>query len=556
MKTSLTREMFSRCAVYILCTFLKMALGYPNGQIQYSCSTMLPLHGSAKPSTAASPFSISVSKNSYSSGDEITVTLQANSGSSLKGFLLQARTVSGDAIVGTFKMLDSATTQTLACSGANSTVSHKSSTQKSKVTAVWVAPSSKADVRLRATVLQSYGVFWNRIESQTIQPVHHNLIPFDSVSGSPTDSEPTTSPTENQGMISISSDVCGNQKTCFSNPSGCNPNTSTTCIFTSFAPARGGGFTFEMSGSPGAGYVAVAFSNDKSMGNDDIYGCVLNSANQIEVQHVFSNGKSISDIQPLGNLLEAKTSSYSSGVIKCSFIIRKNISTPARAANYASYYIFLSYGPSQNGNIEMHSKIPAISNQKVNILEFSTVGTANPSQLLHAHGALMLIGWMTTGSLGMICARYLKTAGKKPCFGKDLWFQAHVFLMILTVIATIIAFILAFVSQMSWSGGAHPVLGCIVMALSFFQPILAVFRPAPGTKRRAIFYWGHTLNALAIKVLAVAAIFLGLQLMDTSSNKWMDKVMGGFLGWEALIYIVLQMNTHLKNKSEYQVTSA
>lgn len=35
----------------------------------------------------------------------------------------------------------------------------------------------------------------------------------------------------------------------------------------------------------------------------------------------------------------------------------------------------------------------------------------------------MLIAWMTTGSLGMIIARYLKGVAKgKHYFGKDVWF--------------------------------------------------------------------------------------------------------------------------------------
>ncbi|XP_078500524.1 putative ferric-chelate reductase 1 isoform X3 [Lissotriton helveticus] len=509
-------EMFSGFVVFVCCALHEVALAYPNGQISPSCSNMLPVHGAVSPNNGAAPFSVSASNTSYTAGDRITVTLQANSGFTFKGFLLQARTTTGDAIVGTFSVTD-ANTQGLPCNSVtNSAVCHKSSSKKSKVTAVWVAASGKGDVRFRVTFLQDYSTFWTRVESQTIQ--------------------------------AISTDLCGKQKTCFSNPAGCDPSTSATCILMSIAPASGGGFAFEMSGSPGGGYVAVGFSDDTLMGNDDIYGCVLTSSGNIDVQRVFSSGRSISASLPLGNTVEYKSTSYTNGVIKCSFISRNNISTQARAATQQEFYLFLGYGPSESGNIGIHSKIPAISTGKVNILAFTVVGATNPSRLIHAHGALMLIAWMTTGSLGMICARYLKSAAKKPVLGKNLWFQAHMFLMVLSVIATIIAFILAFVSQMGWSGGAHPVLGCIVMVLSFFQPILALFRPAPNAKRRFIFNWGHSLNALVIKVLAVAAIFLGLQIMDTSSTKWMDKVMGGFLGWEALIYIVFEIHARVKTK--------
>ncbi|XP_078500516.1 putative ferric-chelate reductase 1 isoform X2 [Lissotriton helveticus] len=539
-------EMFSGFVVFVCCALHEVALAYPNGQISPSCSNMLPVHGAVSPNNGAAPFSVSASNTSYTAGDRITVTLQANSGFTFKGFLLQARTTTGDAIVGTFSVTD-ANTQGLPCNSVtNSAVCHKSSSKKSKVTAVWVAASGKGDVRFRVTFLQDYSTFWTRVESQTIQaraPVSAtgSALPQDTT-------ESTTSPIGHQNALAISTDLCGKQKTCFSNPAGCDPSTSATCILMSIAPASGGGFAFEMSGSPGGGYVAVGFSDDTLMGNDDIYGCVLTSSGNIDVQRVFSSGRSISASLPLGNTVEYKSTSYTNGVIKCSFISRNNISTQARAATQQEFYLFLGYGPSESGNIGIHSKIPAISTGKVNILAFTVVGATNPSRLIHAHGALMLIAWMTTGSLGMICARYLKSAAKKPVLGKNLWFQAHMFLMVLSVIATIIAFILAFVSQMGWSGGAHPVLGCIVMVLSFFQPILALFRPAPNAKRRFIFNWGHSLNALVIKVLAVAAIFLGLQIMDTSSTKWMDKVMGGFLGWEALIYIVFEIHARVKTK--------
>ncbi|XP_069088253.1 putative ferric-chelate reductase 1 isoform X1 [Pleurodeles waltl] len=536
--TSEQIKMFSGFIVFVCCTLHELALAYPNGQITESCSTMLPVHGGASANKGVAPFTVSASKNSYTPGDRITVTLQANSGSTFKGFLLQARTIVGDATVGTFSVAD--LTQGLTCNTvSNSAVSHKSSAKKTNVTADWVAPSGKGDVRFRVTFLQDYSTFWTRVESQTIQR---------TASVSATTAESTTSPTENQTAQVISVDLCGKQKTCFSNPTGCDPSTSATCIFMSITPASGGGFAFEMSGSPGGEYVAVGFSDDTLMGNDDIYGCVLTPSLNIDIQHVVSSGRSLSENLPLGNSVEYKTTSYTNGVIRCSFTSRNNISTQARAASQEAFYLFLGYGPLQSGNIGMHSKIPAISSGKVNILAFSTVDATSPSRLIHAHGALMLIAWMTTGSLGMICARYLKSAAKKPVLGKNLWFQAHMFLMVLSVIATIIAFILAFVSQMGWSGGAHPILGCIVMVLSFFQPILALFRPAPNAKRRAIFNWGHSLNALVIKVLAVAAIFLGLQLMDTSSTRWMDKVMGAFLGWEALIFIVLEINAHVKTE--------
>ncbi|KAJ8387158.1 hypothetical protein AAFF_G00159700 [Aldrovandia affinis] len=108
--------------------------------------------------------------------------------------------------------------------------------------------------------------------------------------------------------------------------------------------------------------------------------------------------------------------------------------------------------------------------------------------------------------------------------------------MKLSVAATIIAFILIFSYIRGWSEGAHSVLGCLVMILAFIQPLAAVFRCGPDHSWRFIFNWAHTLNAIAIKGLAVAAIFTGLSLIDHTRDSWILKVMGGFVGWEALLY--------------------
>lgn len=126
--------------------------------------------------------------------------------------------------------------------------------------------------------------------------------------------------------------------------------------------------------------------------------------------------------------------------------------------------------------------------------------------------------------------------------------MAHVSLMSLSVTATAIAFILVFSYARDWSGGAHPVLGCLVMILSLIQPIIAAFRCEPNHERRFIFNWAHSFIALAIKGLAVAAIFTGLALFEEyKEDGWMLKVMGGFITWEALTYVLQDLNLRAKN---------
>ncbi|XP_030429731.1 putative ferric-chelate reductase 1 isoform X2 [Gopherus evgoodei] len=515
------------CLSFFCVVFSARVLGFPDGKINAACDSMLPSHGNFVSQTTAAPYRISISSSSFDPGNKITVTLQGIDSSTFKGFLLQARAVSGDGIVGTFQIIDP-NTQGLLCNQVeNSSMSHTNRNSKQNVTTIWVAPSGTGNVQFRATVVQNVSVFWADVRSQILVSSSSSV---DSTSGR---------------------EGCGTQKFCFISPTGCNlddPN----CYFMSSESLGGDAFKFEMSGLSD-GYIAIGFSDDTQMGNDDIYICGKNATGQIEVQRAFSTGRTSPDILSLGNVQTIMTS-FNNGIINCSFISRNPISTQSKAASNL-HFIFLAQGPSSAGKIQKHPTTPFITPQKVNISSYEAVGsTSSTPSIIKAHGALMLIAWMTTGSIGMIFARYLKNTIRKTLLGKDIWFQIHLSLMVITVAETITAFVLAFVAVMGWANHAeaHAVIGCIIMILSFFQPVIAFFRPSPQSKRRFIFNWFHALNAFVIKVLAVAVIFLGLQMLDPSPSRWMVKTMGGFVGWEALVYIMLDVNAWLKKKEKYE----
>ncbi|XP_060778700.1 putative ferric-chelate reductase 1 isoform X2 [Neoarius graeffei] len=497
---------------------------FRNGQVSSSCSNMIPSHGTVA-QTSAAPYTVTADSSSYKEGDTITVTLNATPGS-FKGFLLEARLVGGNSAVGSFSVVDS-NSQFLTCSGvSNSAVSHTSGSSKSQIQSTWKAPTSGNlnNIEFRVTFVRDYNAFWVGVKSA--------MITYIGTATGATSSSISTSSTSS----SISSTGCGSSKTCLSEPTDCDPSTNSDCYFMSATPlSSGSGFMLELSGRV-AGYIAIGFSDDRKMGNDDIYICGKDMNGVIQVQHAFSRGTTTPTTITLGNVTVINTS-QSNGVISCSFTSRNIIRTTRSSTHSNNYYIFLANGATSNGVIQIHTTRPLISSAKVDL--------NNPQTLIHqsgfppivkAHGCLMVIAWMTLGSMGMLIARFLKrlAPGQRFC-GRDLWFVAHVLLMLLSVAATIIAFILIFSYAQDWSGGAHPVLGCLVMILSLAQPIGAMFRCSPQDERRFIFNWVHAINALAIKGLAVAAIFTGLLLVDSSD--WLLKVMGGFVAWEALIFL-------------------
>ncbi|KAF7243509.1 putative ferric-chelate reductase 1 [Varanus komodoensis] len=499
-------------------------LSYPSGKINVACNSMLPRHGDSISQTSPPPYAISISSSSFTVGDEIVVSLTATNDSSFKGFLLQARAIGGDAAVGSFRILNP-NMQGLECNSIqNSSLSHTNRRNKQNVTAVWIAPPGVGHVVFRATVLQNFSVFWAQVESQVLAS---SSLPFVSI---------------------IMEEGCGTQKFCFSSPAGCSPSDA-NCYFMASEALWNNGFKFEMSGLSD-GYLAIGFSDDDIMGNDDIYICGRNATGEVEVQRAFSTGWTTPSTKSLGEV-EIIATSFNNGIVKCSFISRNSISTQSRDTD-SLYYIFLTYGPSSARQILKHPKRPFITDRKVNISGFEAQdGTRSTPLIIKAHGALMFAAWMTTGSVGIVFARYLRSI-KKSLHGKEVWFQMHLLMMLLSVVATIIAFILIFVSANGWScsAGAHAIIGGMVMSLSFLQAVIAFFRPSLQNSRRFIFNWFHMLNALVIKILAVAAIFLGLQMLSKSDSQWMIKTMCGFVGWEAFMVIMLDVDLWLKKKGK------
>ncbi|XP_043082116.1 putative ferric-chelate reductase 1 [Puntigrus tetrazona] len=515
--------------LHVLLCSVGVVQSYRDGLNSPACESLTPDLRSDSPQSGTAPFTVTADKTTFKEGDQITVSLNNQSADQFKEFLLQAHQVGSATSIGTFAVTDSSV-QLLSCNGsANSAVSHTSNHDKSSVEAKWTAPVSGqlGDIEFRATFVSNVTAFWVGVKSS-------------AVAYAPTAS---TNPD------------CGKTKVCFSEPSGCDPAVGTGCYFMAVeASSNQSEMRIEMFGQA-EGYVAVGFSDDQNMGNDDIYICGKDSSGNLQVQHAISTGKTSPTILSLGNVTNIKTALMNGNKINCSFTSRNAISTGSRASSTSEYYLMIAAGPSNTQGIQIHTN-KYVSSTKASLLNPSQAVTSTEEfpAIVKAHGCLMLISWMTTGSIGMLIARYLKgVAEDHGCCGKDFWYLAHVSLMTLSVIATAIAFILVFSHAKDWCGGAHPVLGCLVMILSLIQPIVAACRCEPDHERRFVFNWAHSFIALAIKGLAVAAIFTGLALFEEYvEDGWMLKVMGGFITWEALIYILQDLNLRAKkNDSEF-----
>nr|XP_057916657.1 putative ferric-chelate reductase 1 isoform X2 [Doryrhamphus excisus] len=518
---------------------------YPSGQVAASCESLEPRHSGLPPQGHPAPFRITALRRKHNLGEEVTVDLQAPGSKAFVGFLLQARVSGGSDPVGSFRLTTN-DAQLLNCSRKpNSAVSHTSASPKTSIQVIWTSGSSGTakPVEFHAAFVQNYWTFWVDVVSPTL-----TLAEWSTFSSTAAERRPTVKCRSPPATLlqSISSDDCGVTKVCFRHPSHCDPRVGAGCYFLSAAMLSGSdtAVRYEMTGTSD-GYIAFGFSDDLTMGNDDIYVCGKASDGLLRLQHAFSTGRERPLILPLGNISDVRTS-MRDGVISCSFISFNPVSTQRNTAFNTSYHLMFAYGPSSNGQMGFHTSTLTSAN-KVHIAVPQMVAIAGWPHIIKAHGALMVMAWMSSGWLGMLVARYLRGVAKgHHVLGKQVWFLVHVAVMAATVVSTATAFILPFIHARTWSGGVHPVLGCLLMAFCLMQLTLALLRCGPHHALRLVFNCCHALLAAVMKVLAVAAIFTGLKLIDSTESQWLLKVMGGLLGWELLCYLVLDVNLKCK----------
>ncbi|XP_012973873.1 ferric-chelate reductase 1 [Mesocricetus auratus] len=516
--------------------------GYPNGKVAMSCAGMTPQHGHSPQSEPV--HQITVSQMRFKPGDQIQVTL---SGPQFRGFLLEARDaedLSGPP-VGSFTLIDREVSQLLTCEDVQGlAVSHTSSSKKTEVKVYWNAPSSAPNhIQFLATVVEKYKIYWVKIPSHVIsQP---NAPPFTT----PKATAPplTTSPSASQLTKPFSASECGNKKFCVRSPLNCDPESEPACVFLSFTKDDPT-VMIEMSG-PSEGYLSFAFSHDRWMGDDDAYLCIREDQT-VYIRPSYLTGRSYPVMDSTRGTLEDMAWRLVDGVIQCSF--RRNITLPGVKNRFVlneSYYIFLAEGAAHDGRIFRHHEQPLMTYEKYDVTGTpKNVGGSHSSPLLKAHGALMFVAWMTTVSIGVLVARFFRSVWSKAFFlGEAVWFQVHRMLMLATSVLTCIAFVMPFVYRGGWSrrAGYHPYLGCTVMTLAVLQPLLAIFRPPLHDPRRQVFNWTHWSVGTATRIIAVAAMFLGMDLPGLSlPGPQKTYAMMGFVVWHIGTEVLLEIHAY------------
>uniref|UniRef100_A0A8C3G7A5 Ferric-chelate reductase 1a n=1 Tax=Cyclopterus lumpus TaxID=8103 RepID=A0A8C3G7A5_CYCLU len=527
---------------------------YANGKVTKVCGSMEP-HHDVHGQTAHSPYHLETNTTTFSPGESIKVILTGTS--FFEGFLLQARDAANQGsvtTVGTFTLTNRNKAQLLTCNKhQDSAVSHTSNARQTEVCVIWNAPAdAPKQVQFFVSVVTHYNVFWVKLPGPVIY--QHGVAPHPPQSDTtPPPVQPTTTPTILTGPVSVinvnfTSDGCGQSKSCLLDPPGCDPKEDPHCFFLSMTP-EGPDKTsviFELSG-PAEGYIAFALSWDTWMGNDDVYMCVKDG-DRVSVSAAFVSGRTHPEDQSQFGLSSVLWR-LADGAIQCRF------SRPVKLVNQEAarydldqdYFLFLTNGHAQYGKVVWkHSHQPLISTHNKRITGPPEVlrGSRGPI-IMKMHGALMLLAWMLTGSVGTVIASFYKPDWpNQTLLGQKVWFQVHRGLMVLTVTLTIVAFCLPFFYRKGWSKVQYTHCKYIVLHCSCIAYI-NISNLFVSLSRRYIFNWAHWGIGSVTEIMAVAAMFLGIRQSSLPlPQPWATHVLIGYVTWLASFRFLLLIHKY------------
>ncbi|XP_021363148.1 putative ferric-chelate reductase 1 [Mizuhopecten yessoensis] len=592
--------------VVVLLANVGVAWSYSMGAPSSTCSTMFPLHNGSPAQTSQSPYFFQFIKSTYSPGELISVNLAGN-GVLLKGYQIQARDGVGK-VVGQFT--SAAGGRTINCGVENGALTHQNARDKPGVSFTWQAPNpAVGNIVFIATVLQNYNVFWVNVNSPAITPMMIPQTtppqpPITTVATVPPPTKPPVTPgpqvttpaeppttkavtpappvvttepkpemtTPVVGRVTLD-DTCGNTKGCFVSCEGDH------CDYVVTWKDGPDYVDFEVTSTleiDGVHWIAIAFSSDLKMGDDDTVDCIGTRTNVI-VTRSFNEGKSNIRLDTVEGTrgLSMTSGSFKDGVFTCKFrrskteLVtrrkRQGVSTTAMFDLNQNWYLMFGHGSGTEDSTgftkSMHRDNPVVTPSRVDFQSVDVIGETARYPLIKIHAILMIIAWILCTGVGIVAARYYKPVWTTTnIMGQRIWFQIHRTCMVTALVLTLIGFIIIFVevggySQIPKIEGkeylqAHPPLGIIVTILAIVNPIMSIFRPGPKDEKRPIFNWAHWSVGMLAHILSVIAICFGLEMKKSTAPSYSVWVVVGYVIYHVIMEIVLKSFDLYLDKSD------
>ncbi|XP_075050750.1 reelin domain-containing protein 1 [Mixophyes fleayi] len=147
--------------------FISYSAAFSHGGSFTACSDMRPKHIRAQPQNQRrNHVTIHTNRSFYLPGENVPVTIRSTR--DFMGFFLQARRISDDQVAGSFVFIPPGS-KLLRCFDDGDTVTHSDKSLKRNLSFVWKSPDHPVgDIKFFVSVVQSYFVYWARIESTIV----------------------------------------------------------------------------------------------------------------------------------------------------------------------------------------------------------------------------------------------------------------------------------------------------------------------------------------------------------------------------------------------------
>ncbi|XP_033636614.1 putative ferric-chelate reductase 1 isoform X3 [Asterias rubens] len=378
-----------------------------------------------------------------------------------------------------------------------------------------------------------------------------DLTPSASTAKPPVTTPPVTTPGELTG--------CGTTKGCFLQPAECTGSDCTAYV--TWQTLQSGDYQFTLMGKAN-GYVAFGLrpgstpDGSSGMVPADVYACTTN--NELKRSENENNAGLNSNPRNIpADSITIQSATSTNGVIMCQFDRKPFLDGNSKFFNISQgndYFILLAIGASvqPDGTIQSNRHTNRWTTSKAMSLTTEVPQADNSGiRLRKAHASLMVIGWIGFASIGIILARFFKPMWPdSKLFGTKIWFTFHRMCMISCVLCFCTAFVLIFVAvggfvqTVNTTVVVHAILGIVVTLLGITNPIMAIFRPHPGTPNRPIFNRAHWAVGTSAHSIAIVTIFLGIGYQSSllsGLNQYVFWVMVVFLGFHVLVFILFEV---------------
>ncbi|KAL5261813.1 hypothetical protein ACHWQZ_G007496 [Mnemiopsis leidyi] len=271
-------------------------------------------------------------------------------------------------------------------------------------------------------------------------------------------------------------------------------------------------------------WVAIGFSDDTAMGQDDVVAVFMDtySNKYVAASLINPNDYDSTRVQEMESIEDFQTA-YVDGRVEANITKSLGYSFPFDDLDKQPVFLFFGKGrirlpEEENSDIKplhIHYENPTISRDPVPLYENSLTCISTQTHiLLKFHGILMVLVWLNITPLAVYIARYAKYYFKR----QTLWFTIHKYSGFLSGIVVIASVVVAHVALQELELERHQLVGIGVILLLLLHILMAICRPAHEARYRRLWEILHKVSAGLLLIGSFTNTVNGLFMLKAHSS--------------------------------------